>query len=40
MAVLDDELLKDAAFDAEVVNFVRQNLPDYVSERLPDEDLY
>ena len=40
MAVLDDELLKDAAFDAEVVNFVRQNLPDYVSERLSDEDLY
>ena len=40
MAVLDDELLEDAAIDAEVVCFVRQNLPDDVSERLSDEDLY
>lgn len=40
MAVLDEELLKDAAFDTEVIDFVRANLPEEVSQRFSDDDLY
>lgn len=40
MAQLDDELFKDAAFDTEVVNFVRNSLPTDVAGHFSDADLY
>lgn len=40
MAILDDELLQDAQFDAEVIAFVRQQLPVELKERFDDELLY
>ena len=40
MAVLDDELLQDAEFDAAVVAFVRQQIPQELKEQLDDETLY
>lgn len=40
MAVLDDELMQDAQFDAEVIEFVRQQLPVELKEKFDDETLY
>lgn len=40
MAILDDELLQDAQFDAEVIAYVRQQLPVELKERFDDELLY
>lgn len=40
MAVLDDELLQDVQFDAEIIAFVRQQLPQELKEKLDDETLY
>lgn len=40
MAILDDELLQDAQLDAEVIAFVRQQLPVELKERFDDELLY
>ena len=40
MAVLDNELLEDAALDAEIVAHVRRSLPSEVSARFDEEQLY
>lgn len=40
MAILDDELMADAQFDAEVVAFVRQQLPVELKEKFDDDQLY
>lgn len=40
MAVLDNELLEDAALDAEIVAHVRHSLPSEVSARFDEEQLY
>ena len=40
MAVLDNELLEDAALDAEIVAHVRRSLPSEVSVRFDEEQLY
>lgn len=40
MAILDDELIKDAEYDAEVVAYVRQQIPQELKEKFSDEELY
>lgn len=40
MAVLDDELLQDAQYDAEIITHVQQQLPQELKETFTDEDLY
>lgn len=40
MAVLDDELMLDAQHDAEVIAYIRQQLPQELKEKLDDEQLY
>ena len=40
MAVLDNELLEDAALDAEIVAHVRRSLPSEVCARFDEEQLY
>ena len=40
MAVLDDELLKDAEEDAKAVAFIRQRLPQELKEKFSEEQLY
>ena len=40
MAVLDNELLEDAALDAEIVSHVQRTLPAEVAARFDEEQLY
>lgn len=40
MSILDDELMKDAQFDAEVIAFVHNTLPQEMKEKYDDEQLY
>lgn len=40
MAVLDDELMQDAQYDAEVIAHVRQQIPLELKEVFDDETLY
>lgn len=40
MAILDDELMQDAQYDAEVIAHVRQQIPQELKENLDDEALY
>lgn len=40
MAVLDDELLQDAQFDAEVIAYVREQLSQDMKERYDEDLLY
>lgn len=40
MAVLDDELMQDAQYDAEVIAHVRQQIPQELKETFDDETLY
>lgn len=40
MAVLDDELMLDVQYDAEVVAHVRQQIPQELKETFDDETLY
>lgn len=40
MAVLDNELLEDAALDAEIVAHVQRTLPAEVAARFDEEQLY
>lgn len=40
MAVLDDELLRDAQLDAEIITHVRAQLPQEMKECYDDEMLY
>lgn len=40
MAVLDNELLEDAALDAEIVAHVRRTLPETLRERFDEETLF
>lgn len=40
MAVLDDELMQDAQMDAEIIAYVRQQLPQELKEALSDDVLY
>lgn len=40
MAVLDDELLQDAQYDAEIIAYVRQQIPQDLKEKFDDEQLY
>lgn len=40
MAVLDDELMNDAQLDAEIIAFVRNELPQEMKETYTDELLY
>ena len=40
MAILDDELFNDAQLDAEIVAYVKNQLPQELQERMDDEQLY
>lgn len=40
MAILDDELMQDAQYDAEVIAHVRQQIPQELKENLDDDTLY
>lgn len=40
MAVLDDELMKDAEYDADVVAYVREQIPQELKEKFSDDELY
>lgn len=40
MAVLDDELLQDAQNDAEIIAYIRQQLPLELKEKMDDDLLY
>lgn len=40
MAILDDELMQDAQYDAEVIAHVRQQIPQDLKEVFDDEVLY
>lgn len=40
MAILDDELLQDAQYDAEIIAHVRQQIPQELKEKFDDEQLY
>lgn len=40
MASFDDELLQDAEDDAKTVEFIQNNIPQEVKERLSEDDLY
>lgn len=40
MAVLDDELIQDAQYDADVVAHVREQIPQELKETFNDETLY
>lgn len=40
MAVLDDELIQDAQYDADVVAHVREQIPQELKETFDDETLY
>lgn len=40
MAVLDDELMKDAEYDADVVAYVREQIPQELKEKFNDEELF
>lgn len=40
MAILDDELLLDAQSDAEIIEYVRQQLPQELKEKFDDDTLY
>lgn len=39
MAILDDEILHDAAEDAQAINYVRTQLPDALKERYTEDVL-
>ena len=40
MTAIDDELMRQAAEDAEEVAFIRQQLPQELKEKISDEQLY
>lgn len=40
MAVLDDELIQDAQYDADVVAHVREQIPQELKETFDDETLF
>lgn len=40
MAILDDELMNDAQFDAEVITYVRNSLPQELKDKFDDDLLY
>lgn len=40
MAILDDELIQDAQYDADVIAHVRQQIPQELKESFDDEALY
>lgn len=40
MAVLDDELLQDAEYDAAVIEHVRQQIPQELKDKTSDDQLY